>query len=70
MLTGAPPYERDIFRFLLGDPTVQLAPLPAAAAPLEAFVAQALEYAPAGRFQSAAEMRAALADVYLDDLFF
>ena len=70
MLTGAPPYERDIFRFLLGDPTVQLAPLPAAAAPLGVFVARALEYTPAARFQSAAEMRAALADVYLDDLFF
>ena len=70
MLTGAPPYERDIFRFLLGDKTVRLAPLPTAAAPLGAFVARALEYNPADRFQNAAEMRAALADVYLDDLFF
>lgn len=70
MLTGAPPYERDLFRFLLGDRTVQLAPLPEAAAPLAAFVTRALEYSPAERFQDAAEMRAALADIYLDDLFF
>ncbi len=70
MLTGAPPFERDIFRFLTGDPTVTLKPLPEAAAPLTAFVEQALEYDPTRRFSSAAEMRSALSHVYLDDLFF
>ena len=70
MLTGAPPFERDIFRFLTGDRAVALKPLPEAAAPLAAFVAQALEFEPARRFSSAAEMRSALSHIYLDDLFF
>ena len=70
MLTGAPPFERDIFRFLTGDRAVALKPLPEAAAPLAAFVARALEFEPAQRFGSAAEMRSALSHIYLDDLFF
>ena len=70
MLTGAPPYERDVFRFLTGDRSVRLAPLPVAAAPLQAFVSKALEYSASERFKDAAEMRRALADIYLDDLFF
>ncbi len=70
MLTGAPPFERDIFRFLTGDRTVALKPLPEAAAPLGAFVERALEYDPERRFTSATEMRGALSHIYLDDLFF
>ena len=70
MLTGAPPYERDIFRFLTGDRSVQLGPLPEAVASLQAFVTKALEYTPEARFASAAEMNRALSDIYLDDLFF
>ena len=70
MLTGAPPFERDIFRFLTGDRTVTLKPLPEVAAPLEGFLGRALAYDPAERFESAAEMRAALSHIYLDDLFF
>ena len=70
MLTGAPPFERDIFRFLTGDRTVTLEPLPEVAAPLEGFLARALAYNPAERFESATEMRAALSHIYLDDLFF
>ncbi len=60
MLTGAPPYERDIFRFLTGDRSVTLAPLPLFAAPLQAFVSKALEYDPNGRFPSASAMTHAL----------
>jgi serine/threonine protein kinase len=70
MLTGAPPYGRDVFRFLTGDRSLLLPPLPTPVAPLQAFVSQALEYAPEARFGSAAEMRRALAGIYLDDLFF
>ncbi len=70
MLTGAPPFERDIFRFLTGDRTVKLKPLPEAAAPLTEFLERALAYDPAYRFESAAEMRSALSHIYLDDLFF
>ncbi len=70
MLTGAPPYGRDIFRFLTGDRTVELPPLADAASPLQPFVSRALEYDPARRFGSAGEMLAALAPFYLDDLFF
>ncbi len=70
MLTGAPPFERDIFRFLTGDRTVKLEPLPEAAAPLGEFLGRALAYNPAERFESAAEMRGELSHIYLDDLFF
>lgn len=60
MLTGAPPYERDIFRFLTGDRTVALAPLPESAAVLQKFVTKALEYDPNRRFEGAAAMLHAL----------
>lgn len=69
MLTGAPPYGRDIFRFLTGDRTVTLAPLPAAAAPLSEVVTKALEFRPDDRFSTAGEMRLALSGIYVDDLF-
>lgn len=70
LLTGAPPYEQGVFRFLTGDRSVRLDPLPEAAAPLQAFVSRALEYDPDARFGSAAEMQGTLADIYIDDLFF
>jgi serine/threonine protein kinase len=70
MLTGAPPYARDIFRFLTGDRSVQLEPLPEPAAPLQAFVSRALAYSPGDRFASAAEMQRELSGIFLDDLFF
>lgn len=70
MLTGAPPYARDIFRFLTGDRSVELEPLPLEMQALAAFVTRALEYDPALRFASAGEMSAELSAVFLDDLFF
>lgn len=69
MLTGAPPYGRDIFRFLTGDRSVELLPLAESVRPLQAFVWRALEYDPALRFGSASEMRRALAPFHLDDLY-
>jgi len=61
MLTGAPPYGRDIFRFLTGDRTLELAPLPQEAVSLSGFVCKALAYDPDARFRSASEMVEALA---------
>lgn len=60
LLTGAPPYERDLFRFLTGDRSVVLAPLPEEAAALQGVVTRALEYDPDRRFASATEMLRAL----------
>ena len=60
MVTGGPPYGKDVFRFLMGDPTVQLGALPCDAAPVEAIVRRALSYSPAERYSSAEEMLSAL----------
>jgi serine/threonine protein kinase len=60
LLTGAPPYERDLFRFLTGDRSVALEPLPEGAAALQGVVTRALEYNPDRRFASASDMLRAL----------
>lgn len=63
MLSGAPPYGPDVIRFLVGDARVRLEPLPEAPPEVAEVVYQALEAAPERRFQSATEMREALAGV-------
>lgn len=63
MLSGAPPYGNQVLRFLVGDATLALAPLPAAAAEAAPLIARALARYPEGRFQSACEMLSALQGV-------
>ncbi|HEX7022362.1 MAG TPA: serine/threonine-protein kinase [Trueperaceae bacterium] len=62
MVTGAPPYGNQVLRFLAGDDRLQLAPLPAQAAPLAGIISTALSRSPEARFDSAAVMQGALAD--------
>ena len=65
MATGGPPYGKDVFRFLMGDPTVELTALPDEAAPLAPVVTKALAHNPAERYSSAGEMLAALSQTLL-----
>lgn len=60
MLSGAPPYGKQVIRFLLGDERVPRAPLPPAAASLAEVVDRALHRDPAERYATAAAMREAL----------
>jgi serine/threonine protein kinase len=65
MITGQPPYGRDVIRFLVGDSSVRLEPLPEGAGELADIVYQALERQPERRFRSAGEMQDALAHIYV-----
>lgn len=62
MLTGAPPYGKQVFRVLTGDTRVPLEPLPAAAADLQPIVNAALQSDPERRFATSQAMLAALTD--------
>ncbi len=63
MLTGEPPFGRQVLRFLAGDDRVPLAPLPPGAAALRGVVDTALKRDPEGRFSDANAMLEALATV-------
>jgi serine/threonine protein kinase len=60
MLTGSPPYGNAVLRFLTGDDSVALAPLPRQASWLEPLVQRALAREPECRFAGATAMLAAL----------
>lgn len=60
MLTGAPPYGRQVLRFLAGDDRVPLDPLPERARELEPIVLRGLRREPEERFESARAMLEAL----------
>jgi serine/threonine protein kinase len=60
MLTGEPPYGGQIFRFLVGDKTIKLSPLPEELADIADVVYKSLDHNPMNRFQTADEMQAAL----------
>lgn len=68
LLVGQPPYGRDIFRFLTGDKTLELAPLPKRAAILQAIVDKALAFDPHARYASASAMLKDLMQHRLEDL--
>ena len=53
MLVGEPPYGNQVIRFLLGDDSLVLSPLPEPCLPLREVVATALESDPDARFQRA-----------------
>ena len=63
MLTGAPPYGRQVLRFLAGDDRVPLEPLPDRARELEDLVRRGLRREPEGRFPDARSMLEALTPV-------
>ena len=56
MLTGGPPYGGNIIRFLIGDRSVELEPLPAYAKALAPIIRRSVAYLPEERYQSAEEM--------------
>jgi len=56
MLVGEPPYGNQVIRFLLGDDTLALEPLPESCRPLWEVVAKALQPDPDARFQRADTM--------------
>ncbi len=60
MLSGAPPYGRQVLRFLAGDDRVPLDALPGSAGGLRDIVMQGLSRDPGDRFESASAMRDAL----------
>ncbi len=60
MLTGAPPYGRQVLRFLAGDDRVPLEPLPERSQALEGVVLRGLRRHPDERFESARAMLDAL----------
>ncbi|UCH24377.1 MAG: serine/threonine protein kinase [Trueperaceae bacterium] len=64
MLTGEPPYGRQVLRFLVAeDSRLKLDPLPPAVSSLQGVIDRALTRDPEDRFQSAEEMLEALAAV-------
>ena len=65
MVTGGPPYGKNVFRFLMGDPTVELEALPSEAAPLVPVINKALSHNPCERYGSAEEMLSALSQALL-----
>ncbi len=65
MVTGGPPYGKNVFRFLMNDPSVELEPLPSEAAPLEPLIKKALSHGPCERYSCAEEMLDALSQVLL-----
>ncbi len=56
MLTGFPPYSKQVIQFLIGDRTVELEPLPPSAALLNDIVYKSLSYLPEQRYQDADTM--------------
>ncbi|MCA9835990.1 MAG: serine/threonine protein kinase [Trueperaceae bacterium] len=60
LLTGQPPYGRHIIRFLIGDHSVALEPLPQQFSEVAQVVYRALDRNPDRRYRSADEMRFAL----------
>ncbi len=62
LLTGKPPYGRDIIRFLIGDASAKLEPLDSAFSSVSSVVYRGLSREPEKRFASADEMRQALHD--------
>ncbi|MDZ7799940.1 MAG: serine/threonine-protein kinase [Trueperaceae bacterium] len=60
-VAGEPPYGREVLRMLAGE-RPELAPVPARARALADWIRTALAPAPSARFQSAAEMLAAVPD--------
>lgn len=60
MLHGSPPYGGNIIRFLVGDTTVELEPLPDEVSSVAPVIYQALSRLPDERYQSAEEMLDAL----------
>lgn len=64
MLTGEPPYGGQVLRFLVGDTTLALEPLPDEVGHLHAFITRTLARYPEGRYQSAREMIAALEAIH------
>ena len=65
MVTGGPPYGKDVFRFLMGDPTVALEALPSEATPLEPIIRKALSHNAHERYESAEAMLDALSQTLL-----
>jgi len=61
MLSGAPPYGRQVLRFLAGDDRVPLDPLPEGSRSFEEIVLRGLRRDPGGRFETARAMLEALA---------
>jgi len=61
MLSGAPPYGRQVLRFLAGDDRVPLDPLPEGSRSLEEIVLRGLRRDPEARFETARAMLEALA---------
>lgn len=66
MLTGEPPYGSQVIRYIMGDNSLSLVPLPASAAPLAGVIATALSRSPEARFDSAEGMLAALEHTGID----
>ena len=63
MLSGSPPFGGDIIRFLIGDPAISLAPLPASLGEVADVVYRSLERLPDDRYQTADDMLLALSGV-------
>jgi serine/threonine protein kinase len=63
MLSGQPPYGGQIFRFLVGDKSIGLEPLPEEVSDIAEIVYKSIDHNPANRYQSAEEMQGALEDV-------
>ncbi|MEX2534835.1 MAG: serine/threonine-protein kinase [Trueperaceae bacterium] len=63
MLSGSPPFGGQVLRFLVGDETVKLAPLPQLPGGLHEVVHKALQRDPDSRFPTAEAMLAALQPV-------
>lgn len=63
MLSGSPPYGGQVIRFLIGDGSVALEPLPKGAEDVAEVIYKALSRLPDVRFQSAGAMLAALSEV-------
>jgi len=60
MIAGDPPFGGDVLRFLVGDESIRLAPLPPQPGDLHEVIHKALSRDPDDRFQSAREMLKAL----------
>ena len=56
MLSGTPPYGGQVIRFLLGDESAPLDPLPPAARPVNDIILKAIRFNPDARYQTADEM--------------
>ena len=63
MLSGSPPYGGQVIRFLIGDTSVALEPLPPETEDVAEVIYKSLSRLPEARFQSAGAMLTALSDV-------